>query len=338
MNNKFLNFFIIVFLGIISGVFGAIIILSSDFSKYLVFNEDSLYNSFIIEKTEEYNINENIAIEKNVLSTKDYIVYIASKNDNNLYKKENIESSGFFVTNSGWAVISSEFTSILKVKEGFSFNEYIVNNYVVIDNDNEIYEISDSIITDYGIIFIKIEKNVKNIIDIASDSDLKIGSKLFSFDKYGEFNTFYLRNKKGDILEFNSLTDLQEKPLWFFNLSNKLAGFYNLDNFVSSENLRYYLNNIKSDIDNISFENIEIKYIDLSSDLYGYDKENYKLGFLIEDVLDENLPFLKNDIFTEINGYKVYNSLEFMLKSLNIDSYNFKVLRNGEELILEVKN
>ncbi|MCF7795766.1 hypothetical protein K9M42_01625 [Patescibacteria group bacterium] len=338
MNSKFLNIFIIITLSIISGIFGSIIILSSDFSKSLVFSDDSFYSSVVIEKTEEYNINENVALKDNILNTKEYMVYIANKNADDLYKKDSIETSGFFVTNSGWAVVSSEFISTLKVKEGFSFNDYIFDNYVVIDNDSNIYSITDSIITNYGITFIKIEKNVKNIIDIASDSDLYIGSKVFSFDKYGEFDTSYIKNKKGDILKFSSILNSDEKLLWFFDLSNKLVGFYNLDNFVSAENLRYFLNKIKDDIDNITFNNIKIKYINLNSDLYGYNKENYNLGFLVEEVLDEDLPFEKFDIITEINNYKVYNSLEFMLKSLNNDSYEFKVLRGGEELILEVKN
>ncbi len=338
MNSKLFNIFVIIFFGIISGVFGSIIILSSGFSKYFIFDKDSLYDSFIIEKTEQYNINENIAIQNNVLNSKEYIIYVASKNDNNLYKKGDIESSGFFVTNNGWVVVSSGFISSLKAEEGFNFNEYIVNNYIIIDNNKNIYEITNSIITNYGITFIKITKNTKNIINIASDSSLYIGSKVFSFDKYGEFNTFYLKNKKGDVLNFNHLLDSNEKPLWFFDLSNKLVGFYNLDNFVSSENLRYYLKNIGDNIDEISFKNIGIKYTDLNSDLYGYDKEKYKLGFLIEEVLDKTLSFKKGDIIFEINGYKVYNSLEFMLKSLNITSYEFKVLRDGEELILEVKN
>ncbi|MCF7906377.1 hypothetical protein K9L04_00400 [Patescibacteria group bacterium] len=338
MNSKFLNIFIIILLSIISGVFGSIIILTSDFSKSLVFADDSFYSSVIVEKTEEYSINENIAMQNNVLNSKEYIVYIANKNEENLYKKDNIKTSGFFVTNNGWAVVSYDFIAGLRVKEGFSYNEYIINNYIAIDNDNNIYSITDSITTNYGIIFVKIEKNVKNIIDIASDSDLYIGSKVFSFDKYGEFGTSYIKNKKGNILEFNSLSNSNEKPLWFFNLSNKLIGFYNLDNFVISENLRYFLNKIKDDIDEITFNNIRIKYTDLSSDLYGYDKENYNLGFFVEEVLDEDLPFEEFDIITEINNYEVYNSLEFMLKSLNNDSYQFKVLRNGEELILEVKN
>lgn len=338
MNNKFFNIFIIILLSTVSGVFGSIIILSSDFSKSLVFADESLYNSVVIEKTEQYNINENIAMENNVLNSKEYIIYIAGKNDNNLYKKNDIEVSGFFVTNNGWAVVSHDFISGLRVKEDFSFNEYIANNFIVIDNESYVYDITDSITTNYGIVFVKIEKSVKNIINIASDSDLYIGSKVFGFDKYGEFDTAYIKNKNGDILEFNFLSDSSEKPLWIFNLSNKLVGFYNLDNFVSSENLRYFLNKIKDDVDIISFDNIGIKYTDLSADLYGYDKENYKLGFLVEDILDENLPFLEDDIITEINGYKVYNSLEFMLKSLNIDSYEFKVLRGEEELILEVKN
>jgi len=338
MNSKFLNIFIIIILSIISGIFGSIIILSSDYSKSLVFSDDSFYSSVVVEKTEEYNINENIAMQNNVLDSKEYIIYIANKNDDNLYKKNSIETSGFFVTNNGWAVVSSDFIAILKVEEGFSFNDYIINNYIAIDNNSNIYSITDSITTNYGIIFIKIEKNVKNIIDIASDSDLYIGSKVFSFDKYGGFDTLYIKNKKGDILEFNFLSNSNEKPLWFFNLSNKLIGFYNLDNFVISENLRYFLNKIKDDINEITFNNIGIKYTDLSSDLYGYDKENYNLGFFVEEVLDENLPFEEFDIITEINNYEVYNSLEFMLKSLNNDSYEFKVLRGGEELILEVKN
>lgn len=338
MNNKFFNIFIIILLSIVSGVFGSIIILSSDFSKSLVFADESLYNSVVIEKTEQYNINENIAMENNVLNSKEYIIYIARKNDENLYKKDNIETSGFFVTNNGWAVVSYDFIAGLRVEEGFSYNDYIIDTYIVIDNESNIYNITDSITTNYGIVFVKVEKNVKNIINIVSDSDLYIGSKVFSFDKYGEFDTFFLKNKNKGILEFNSLLDSDEKPLWIFNLSNKLIGFYNSDDFVSSENLRYFLNKIKDDVDRISFKNIGIKYTDLSSDLYGYDKENYKLGFLVEEILDENLPFLENDIITEINGYKVYNSLEFMLKSLNINSYEFKVLRGEEELILEVKN
>lgn len=338
MNNKFFNIFIIILLSIVSGVFGSIIILSSDFSKSLVFADESLYNSVVIEKTEQYNINENIAMENNVLNSKEYIIYIARKNDENLYKKDNIETSGFFVTNNGWTVVSYDFIAGLRVEEGFSYNDYIIDTYIVIDNESNIYNITDSITTNYGIVFVKVEKNVKNIINIVSDSDLYIGSKVFSFDKYGEFDTFFLKNKNKGILEFNSLLDSDEKPLWIFNLSNKLIGFYNSDDFVSSENLRYFLNKIKDDVDRISFKNIGIKYTDLSSDLYGYDKENYKLGFLVEEILDENLPFLENDIITEINGYKVYNSLEFMLKSLNINSYEFKVLRGEEELILEVKN
>jgi hypothetical protein len=226
----------------------------------------------------------------------------------------------------------------MRVKEGFDFKEYIKDSFVLLDYNKDIYEISDSIITNSGVIFVKIEKNVKNIINIANDSDSYIGSKVFSFDKYGEFNTFYIKNKIGDKIDFGISSDLDENPLWFFNLSNKLVGFYNLSDYISSENLRYYLNKVKSDVDEISFNNIGIKYIDLSSDLYGYDKENYKLGFLVEKVLNKALPFEEGDIITEINGYKVYNSLEFMLKSLSIDSYEFKVLRNGEELILEVKD
>jgi hypothetical protein len=338
MNNKFFNIFIIIILGIISGVFGSIILFSSSYSKYLVFNEDSLNNSFIIEKTEEYNINENVAIENNVINSKEYTVYIARKNDNNLYKKDSIETSGFFVTNNGWAVVSSKFISGLRVKDDFNFNEYISDTYIVIDNDKNIYEISDSINTNNGIVFVKIEKNVKNIIDIASDADSHIGSKVFSFDKYGEFDTFYIKDKVGDKIDFGILSNLEENPLWFFDLSNKLVGFYDLNDYVSSENIRYFLDKIKDDVDEISFNDIGIKYVDLSSDLYGYDKENYKLGFLVEKILDEDLSFEEGDIITEINGYKVYNSLEFMLKSLSIDSYEFKVLRNEEELILEVKN
>jgi hypothetical protein len=338
MNNKFFNIFITLILGIISGVFGSILLLSSDYSKDLVFNEDSLNNSFIIEKTEEYNINENIAIENNVMNSKEYMVYIARKNDNNLYKKDDIETSGFFVTSNGWSVISKDFLSFMRVKEGFDFKEYIKDSFVLLDYNKDIHEISDSIITNSGVIFVKIEKNVKNIINIANDSDSHIGSKVFSFNKYGEFNTFYIKDKVGDKIDFGILSNSDENPLWFFNLSNKLVGFYNLNDYISAENIRYYLDKVKSDVDDIYFNNIEIKYIDLNSDLYGYDKENYKLGFLVEKVLDKDLPFLEDDIIIEINGYKVYNSLEFMLKSLSIDSYEFKVLRNEEELILEVKN
>lgn len=321
---------VVIFLSFASAVFGIYIVFNNDNSKIPVLNKVDVSKkvkntSVVVEKRDEVHVDKDIQLQSSYKDTKSFLSYIAiKKNDGDLYFNTDIIGFGVNITSDGYIVTNE--TIIPESKKDIK--------YVIILNDNKVFDVTSIMYDKYGFVLLKIDNQKMNAPSFTYYDDLNIGSMVYSNNGPFGIEIDTVKNKKDGVIELSE--NKMSNKYGVFDLGNKLVGFYGNDGKLYSAN---YLKNVVYSLNNntgkILRPVMNIEYTDYSNILNVDD--NKKSGFYVTKI-DSLYNFIKGDIIREIDGYTVHDSLDYMLQNYKVgDIINFNVVRNGKEIEMKVE-
>lgn len=334
---KILKAFLIIMAVIItsfaSAIIGIYIVFNNDNSKIPLLNKVDISKkvkntSVVVEKKDEVHVDKDIQLQNSYKDTKNFISYIAvKKNNGELYFDSDIIGFGVNMTSDGYILTNSNFMSVDK-----NVNEN--KRYVVILNDNKVFDVVNFINDKYGFVILKIDNQKMSAPSFLYYDDINIGSIVYSNNGPFGMEMDIIKNKENGFIKLidNKIT----KKYGVFDLTNKLLGFYGSDGVLYSSN---YLKNIIYSLDGkngaIIRPEMNLEYLDYTKVLSLDEKKI--VGFYITKI-DKNFPeFFVGDTIVEIDGYKVKDSLNYMLQNYKVgDLIRFKILRDQKELEISV--
>lgn len=267
---------------------------------------------------------------------------------------------GFVITSDGWMItefLPREFAqTIFNERNNKLIKNNIMKNFVVIDKENEIYDIEDVVIDEeYSFVYLKIDAGDLPVREFAGEQDINSGQVVLALNWQGrnllttisEIKTDESLVKSSDayLSEF-VLNDEISKDLYssyLFSLNGDLTGLINKNGQVL--NINNFMSAIRGLLESREIKRAElgINYIDLSelikTERNGQDKGAliYKnsIGVAVEkDSLAEIAGLEEGDIIISINNTELdkENSLNKIInKYLEGDTIRIKYER-GENI------
>jgi hypothetical protein len=283
------------------------------------------------------NLNENLKKENNSTSTNNELPDLES-----FYQLEKPKSTALIVSADGWAVLN---------KDALESNSKLIDNFIAISFDREIYEIDKQIdIANNSLVLIHLEKaaNLKPV-SFMSFQDLVSGQSLLAINSQQQIITNFLDVKESDELIKSSETftsniklypqiqDIMDLP-WIFNFKGQAVAFLEDDNWVPLSSIKYLITNVLLDSDQqeIKLPSLGINYIDLSQVAQNnINKQNGALIYpnkagiaVVENSSADKANLKEGDIILAINSLSLDENL-----SLSEALYQF---RSGETVDLTV--
>lgn len=303
---------------------------------------DELKDTKPLSDSMVYNLNNQIFLlaQKNSIQSGDIL--------NQAYFKDNFLGQAMVITNDGWLITDS------------SIEDQKLSELVVIDNDNNIIPVQESIEDIVlGITYLKIDKNGLNPTAIIDSDSLRVGEIVYGvkpnfYNYQHEVISTSIRNlhdhfieKKTDLVytpedfAYGLLNNYMESDgLPLFNNQSQFIGFsVNLDNKTYLLPSKYIIYSFTSLFDNnqeIIYPSLGINYIDLSEVILENNLPNK--GAYVYTILGKNNPLKVGDVITYIENDEIneVRSLGEILLDYQIDDeVNLTVIRDEQEI--EVK-
>lgn len=278
------------------------------------------------------------------------------------YKLNDRLGEAFIVTSDGWLI--SNYTprvtlSSVSTTTG-EISQKIVDEYVVIDGDNDVYNVLNMVVneeSDYS--FWKIDSRDLSARELVTSGEIKNGQILVGIDIDGRVvieTVGDVVNSNLDMVKFTdeynqkiSLLNEIEEGYFFFNLGGGFVGFSESGKNIELINNHFYAIDSLLLKRKISKPNFGIYYVDLS-ELVTIDENEKMIGAMIyrnkkgvaivEDSIADRAKLLPGDVVVSINNIEINkeNNLASVLSTFKIgDSLSIGLLRSGDDVKIEIE-
>ncbi len=315
--------------------------------------------NFIIKDAKKITIEQNVKIKKTIDGLEKSLVgffkkKIKTSDDSKIfYELKNSLAQGFIITTDGWIISELDINNLGE--------KNIIDNYVVIDNEGNIYsidKIKKSLYNSFVFLHLEDAKELP-VRQIVEEKEITEGELIIIKDWKGKNYLSYISEKKSNenmikssdyfFKEFILTGQPQNyfEEAFVFDINGGIIGF------VSTNDIIYSVNNFKTSFNNLLSETennnptLGLNYIDLSGVVF---KEKVKdRGALIYSdnnglAIKEDSPAYKaglqeGDIIVSINNEEINknNSLNTLIhKHASGESILLKYLRNDQEKTIEI--
>ncbi len=372
-NNKTISLALLaVILGLLAGITGGLISrdhMLQDLYGLPFGNEFNLSHTgldspnLVIKDAKKITVEQEKKIEETIKSSSKSLVGIFEKipkreeddvlgseiSLDDFYNLQNHIGQGFVVTSDGW-LITDTLPAILNEND-------IIDNYVVIDSEKEVYEIDEVRNVDNSPFSFLRLKGARGfpVRQIAEEDEIRPGNWVLAVDWEGRshLNSILKKEDPGGLLK--SSDDFHRKIIlsqnlegifdsaFIFNLKGALVGIYNSqeDKLVSINNFKAKINSLLRDGD-IKTPVLGVNYIDLEQLII--DDDDYKQGALIypdqngvaikEGSPAEEAGLRTGDVITSINNVDLESpdkGLSYLIQQYSPgDRIRIIYLREGE--------
>lgn len=318
---------VVVVLAFAAGYTGSVILLTSQkihipFVGKVNIEDVIPHKNVVIERKEQVYVNNDIQLQNVYKNTQNFVVYIAEKNKNDIYKKTDIISKGFVFTTDGWIFTNNQ----------SNFSEK--KNYVVILNDGKVYDVKNIMFDKYDFAVLKIENQKMLVSSFVPFSDINIGSEIIINKLNDGIKIDHIVNKNNGILE---VENKNEEDICLFDLSGKIVGIYGKENgevkVYSTEYLKNIIYSINSKSEYIKRPNLDNISFSEYKEVFGSNLKNQN-GIIIEGIKGNDFGFKKGDLIISVDNVEVSNNMNFILQKYNVgDKVKFTLIRNDKEVI-----
>ncbi len=359
-NYTFIVIILAIFFGVMAGLAGQIIsryYLSDDLTSFSLSREFDLLDgrsNLIIRDPRKVVVSHDAKIEetKNIISPSFFKLFSLDLLETDYLVLDSPLSLAMAISSDAWLM------SIMPDE----LEEISEENLVVVDNDRNIYNISEIRLVntkDLDLLFLKVDNlNNTKIRNVLNSNELKSGLSLLAFQGENKMSLASLidRGSSNEIFSsesFNrqlsiSACEQFSSNSYIFNLAGDFVGLSDsLGNFHPALKLSVYWRGVLNQTEEISLPYLGIKYLNLSK--VKFLENNYSRGALIQSI-EENSPALElgleiGDVISHINGLEINAELDLAeyLLTLNYgDEIRINYFRQGEEnnirLILSKNN
>lgn len=315
--------------------------------------------NFIIKDAKKITIEQNVKIKETITSLEESLVGIFKKKNEsidkskNFYELKNSLAQGFIITTDGWIISELDINNLGE--------KSIIDNYVVIDDEKNIYSIDKIKKSSYNSFVFLHLRGAKElpVREIVEEDSITEGALIIVKNWEGKNYLSYISEKKSNENTIKSsdyffkefvLTGQPQnyfEEAFVFDINGGIIGF------LSTNDTIYSVNNFKTSFNNLLSETennnpiLGLNYIDLSEVVF--KEKTRDKGALIYS--DNNGVTIKNDspayragleegdIIIFINNKEVNknNSLNTLIhKHKSSESILVKYLREGQEKTIEI--
>src|SRR6056297_2049527 len=268
----------------------------------------------------------------------------------NIYQIKDQLAQGFIFTSDGWVMLHDPELDLSETE--------ILNDYVVITKNKEVYEI-DEIETEFQkpFWFLHLQKaRGMPVKKLATEPEIRTGDTVLALDWEGKSYVSNIVNKEQENGLVKSSDDFSERiqlahdlegsfnSAFIFDLKGGIVGFYGGDgnSAHSINNFRAYINNLlKKDIDQLPA--LGVNYVNLGEVVI--KQRDYKKGALIypnaegvavrEGSTAEEAGLQQGDVIISLNNTDIespHQSLNYLVQQYSPgDLVTISYIRNGEE-------
>lgn len=379
--------------GLLSGLVGAIVtrvyILEDEFNFPLYgeisLNQKDLSQNLVIRNPRKVIVEQNTKVFEATKSVENSILAIYKKKvineekevaneitENNLfdidkmYKVSEILGQSFVITSDGWLVsvfAPKELTQTLSDEKMLEVKEKVINEYVVIANDKQIYNVKDIVIDPFsGFVFWQIEANDLLVKKFVSGDDVRRGQSVIAINGNNDILQSTIQNFSDNTNGLVKSSDNYEKVIvlndvlenlfygaYLIDLNGDLVALISREGKISSiENYIPFVNRLLNDnvINKVEFG---VNYIDLNEMISVDTNVLYEQGIMIypdntgvsvkKNSIAELAGFEEYDIILSVNGIILEEKNDFaevLSKYFEGDELNIIFIRDKEEMDMKV--
>jgi len=343
-NNLLLTIIISTFVALIAGFAAALFIntQSSSFYDYFGAGPELNLNQYeymspglIIQEPRKVVVNQDVKIEETASSVRASILKVFAKQAtvNYAYNLDSPLAHAVVATTDGWVMA-------LWPEDPRLEQEDWENNYVLIDSNNQIYEIEQIVISpkesDWLIFFKLSNANSLPVRRLVAESEIRAGQSVLLFSAYDNIALDFLSGKQ--ILSTTLSSDSQiyslalsinsaVSPYFVFNLSGDIVAVRDVnDNWILAPEIDTYWRSLFVDKE-INQVFLGINYLDLSRNIL--DQQSNKGALITAVVADSPADIAglqKGDVILKVNNLEINQNQNL---SLLIQSY-----RPGDRITL----
>ncbi len=337
-------------------------IYSGTFGNELNLNDYNRSN-LVIRDAKKVIVNQDVQVKESADQARESMVRLFVKNDknsnlaNSFYHLDDSLSTGLILSSDGWVIINFEnFKS-------HSNQSFLIENYVVIDDDRKIYEIDEKVtIADSPLLFIHLEEaNNLKPVSISSQKYLNSGQSVLALNGREQILTNYLgvegelqmiKNSDNYSSNLRIYPQVQEFMLnpWLFNLKGEVISIWENDAWKALSEYRFAWENVllEDSAEKISEPSLGVNYVDLTkvvniniSQKQGALIHPNKKGVSIINNSPADLAGLKEgDVIVSVNGMDLDDNLNLSEALLNFkagEDIELTIARDNVLQIIKVK-